>query len=147
MRPQTPDWFAGIGCRAFCPAEEIAALIRRVAILVGHSPSCLAIPAGKAEEAGPREAAARLGLELVLISPEALRAAQPGCVTRSARAEAATGFASVAEGCALAAAGAGARLVLPRIASAAATCAIATGRPEAPPLAFQTAQQSRQRAP
>ena len=47
-------------------------------------------------------------------------------VTRSARIEALRGVGSLAEAAALAAAGPQGRLVLPRIASAGATCALAT---------------------
>jgi cobalamin biosynthesis protein CbiG len=46
-------------------------------------------------------------------------------VTGSAIAQRATGTGSVAEGSALAAAGAGSQLILPRIACARATCALA----------------------
>jgi cobalamin biosynthesis protein CbiG len=62
---------------------------------------------------------------LLLVERDALIAAQAACVTRSECAERTLGVAAVAEGCALAAAGQGARLVLPRIASARATCALA----------------------
>ena len=116
---------AGIGCRRDCPAEEIVALVRAAAARGGGAVTALAAPAAKAEEAGLRAAAATLGVKLLLVTRDALADAQAGCVTHSARAEAVLGAASVAEGCALAAAGPGARLVLPRIASARATCALA----------------------
>jgi cobalt-precorrin 5A hydrolase len=51
-----------------------------------------------------------------------LEGAQPLCPTSSAAAQAATGLASVAEAAAI---GANGWLILPRIASARATCAIA----------------------
>ncbi len=116
---------AGIGCRKGCAAEEIAALVQRAAALSGCEPTALAAPDFKADEAGLQAAAFLLGLALLPVSAADLAAAQPRCVTRSARAEAATGTASVAEGSALAAAGPDSRLRLPRIASACATCAIA----------------------
>ena len=116
---------AGIGCRTGCAAEEIAGLVRRAAALSGCEPGVLATPAFKAEEPGLQAAAFLLGLTLLQVSTEDLEAVQPRCITRSERAEAATGVASVAEGSALAAAGPLARLRLPRIASAGATCAIA----------------------
>jgi cobalamin biosynthesis protein CbiG len=68
------------------------------------------------------EAAARLGLPLLFVDDAALRAAQPHCVTRSAAAERATGFASVAEAAAI---GMGGVLLLPRLAGAGVTCAVA----------------------
>jgi cobalt-precorrin 5A hydrolase len=71
------------------------------------------------------EAAARLGLSLVMIGADALAAAQPRCPTRSEAAARAVGVGSVAEGCALAASGAGGRLLLPRVAHGGATCALA----------------------
>lgn len=117
--------FAGIGLRRGCPAQEIVALVRRAGEQAGRTVAALAAPNFKRDEAGLSQAAAELCLALLLIGPEALKAAQPGCVTRSSAALAAVGVASVAEGSALAAAGVGARLLLPRIASVAATCALA----------------------
>ena len=116
---------AGIGCRTGCAGEEIAALVRQAAALAACEPTALAAPEFKADEPGLQAAAFLLGLTLVRVAAADLAAAQPRCITRSARAEAATGTASVAEGSALAAAGPLARLRLPRIASAGATCAIA----------------------
>ncbi len=66
-----------------------------------------------------------LGLPLTFLDHDALAAASVRAVTRSARAMAETGLASVAEAAALAGAGPGSRLLLPRVASAAATCALA----------------------
>ncbi len=66
------------------------------------------LPLSSAAEAGLAEAAARLGVPLVLIDDAALADAQTRCVTRSERAGRPTGFASVAEAAALAAVGAGA---------------------------------------
>jgi len=122
---------AGIGCRSGCDAAEIVTLVRDAVARSGIANcrfTALAAPAFKAREPGPREAADRMNLPLLLISDEAMKAAEPGCVTRSDKALDATGFASVAEAAALAAAGADSRLVLPRIASAMATCALAEKR-------------------
>ena len=116
---------AGIGCRRDCPAEDIVALVRRAEAAVGAGVTALAAPAAKAGEAGLHAAAGALGVVLLLVEHAALAAVQETCVTRSVCAERALGVASVAEGCALAAAGPGARLVLARIASARATCALA----------------------
>lgn len=118
---------AGIGCRRDCPAEDIVALVAQAEQATGRAPTALAAPVGKSGEPGLRAAAERLALPVILVEPDALAAAQPRCVTRSAAAERALGVASVAEGCALAAAGSGARLVLPRIAGPRATCALAEG--------------------
>lgn len=117
---------AGLGLRPGCPGPELAELVERASRAAGCRPDRLAVPAFRADEAGPLEAAASLALGLVVVVPDAaLAAAQSRCPTRSARAEAATGFGSVAEGCALAAAGPDGVLRLHRIASANATCAIA----------------------
>jgi cobalt-precorrin 5A hydrolase len=112
---------AGIGCRRLCPADEIVALVRHAGNLATPAET-LAAPAFKRDEAGLLEAARLLGLPLVFIEAAALQAAQQHCVTQSSAAERATGMASVAEAAALAQGGA---LLLPRIASARATCAIA----------------------
>lgn len=116
---------AGIGCRRGCPAEEIIALVQRASDLSGCKPDCLATADFKVDEAGLQGAAFVLGLQLRSIGPADLTAAQPRCITHSAHVQAATGASSVAEGCALAAAGPNSRLRLPRIASPSATCAIA----------------------
>ena len=116
---------AGIGCRRDCPADDIVALVRAAEQAAGAPVTALAAPAAKAHEAGLPAAAAALGVAMLWVAPEALLAAQPRCVTRSACAGRTLGVASVAEGSALAAAGQGAELILPRIASARATCALA----------------------
>jgi cobalt-precorrin 5A hydrolase len=114
---------AGIGCRRGCPAEDIVALVARAA--AGRPVTALATAEFKAAEAGVLEAARLLGVALIPVHAAALAAVQARCVTRSATAWRATGFASVAEGSALAAAGVRGRLVQPRIAAGGATCALA----------------------
>ena len=116
---------AGIGCRRGCPAGEIVAVVRAACHQAGQRADALAAPAFKAREAGLLEAATVLGLELILVSAPDLAHAQSRCVTHSAVAERSTGVASVAEGSAIAAAGEGGRLILPRITLARATCALA----------------------
>ena len=119
---------AGIGCRTGCGADEIVTLIGEAVSRAGIANcrfTALAIPAFKADEAGLREAAERLSLPLLTISDQAMKAVEPECPTRSDKVRDATGFASVAEAAALAAAGPGGRLVQPRISSAMATCALA----------------------
>jgi cobalt-precorrin 5A hydrolase len=116
---------AGVGCRRDCSAAAIARLVREAGRRAGRMPTVLAAPDFKRDEAGVRDAAARLGLTLVLIPDAALRAAQSRCVTGSTAALRATGLASVAEAAALAAAGPGAALLLARIAAEGATCALA----------------------
>ncbi len=112
---------AGIGCRRGCPAEAIVALVRQAEAL-GEKADALAAPSFKQNEPGLLEAATRLGMPLIFEDAATLAAAQPRCATRSAAAERTTGFASVAEAAALGAAGV---LVVPRLAGAGATCALA----------------------
>ncbi|MGI4951013.1 MAG: cobalamin biosynthesis protein [Janthinobacterium lividum] len=109
---------AGIGCRRGCEAAEIVGLIQAA----GH-PDQLAAPASKRDEAGLLKAAAMLGLPLIFVDDDALAAAQAQCLTHSAVALRVTGHASIAEASALAGGG---KLLGPRIASANATCALAT---------------------
>jgi cobalt-precorrin 5A hydrolase len=116
---------AGVGCRGGCPADDIVAVVRAACQQAGQRADALAAPAFKAREAGLREAATVLGLELILVSAPDLASAQARCVTHSVVAERSTGVASVAEGSAIAASGTGGRLILPRIAMARATCALA----------------------
>jgi cobalt-precorrin 5A hydrolase len=121
----TPRVIAGIGCRRDCPAEAILAVLDRACREALCRAAALAAPDFKADEPGLRLAARHLGLPLILIEASALAAAQSRCVTRSERTLRATGVGSVAEGSALAAAGIGSRLILPRIAGEGATCALA----------------------
>jgi cobalt-precorrin 5A hydrolase len=116
---------AGIGCRRNCSTADILSVVVRARAETGMLVNILAAPAFKSDETGLHEAARQLGIPLILIDAAALSAVQQRCVTGSQRAEQAIGIASVAEGCALAAAGARGRLLLARIASSAATCALA----------------------
>lgn len=122
-----PAIVAGIGCRPGCDGDAIAALVRRASSTIGCDVSALATPEFRGDEPGMQLAARTLALPLMVVDRAALSAAQPRCVTRSARAQLATGFASVAEAAALAAAGPDSALILPRIAGGGATCALARG--------------------
>lgn len=116
---------AGIGLReAATPASVLDALARAGGGALRH----LAVPAPKARH--PAIAAlSRLGYTVTAIPPEALDRLT---LTDSPHARAAFGTGSVAEACALAAAGPRARLLGPRAVSAdhLATAALATGDPE-----------------
>jgi len=118
---------AGIGCCRNCSTEDIVSVVGRACAETGALVSVLAAPAFKSDETGLHEAARLLQIPLILIDVAALLAVQEHCMTRAPRAAQAVGVASVAEGCALAAAGAGGRLLLARIASRTATCALAEG--------------------
>jgi cobalt-precorrin 5A hydrolase len=114
---------AGLGCRRGCTAADLVAAVRLAERSAGVAAAALAAPRFKAHEGGLHAAAAALGLPLLLVEEEGMRAVQPRCPTRSDVALAATGLASVAEGAALAVSGG--KLVLPRVAVGGATCALA----------------------
>jgi cobalt-precorrin 5A hydrolase len=90
-----------------------------------HALDCIATTAAKHGEAGIAAAAAKLGVDLVLIPEAELQAANDRTETRSDRVLALTGVHSVAEAAALAAAGPSARLISPRLVMGDATCAVA----------------------
>jgi len=117
---------AGIGCRKGCPAEEILELVETaLAKRPSASLQALATADSKAGEPGLLEAAERLGVPLRTIPRESLEALQAEVATVSVRVEAYIGLGALAEAAALAAAGPEAEILLPRTASAQATCALA----------------------
>jgi len=117
---------AGLGLRPSTSAEAIITLVRRAEALSGLRVGRLAAPAFRRGLPALTEAATILGVELLFLDHAALRAVQDRCPTRSEAALRATGIASVAEGCALAAGG---TLVLPRIAAEGVTCALSAETP------------------
>jgi cobalt-precorrin 5A hydrolase len=116
---------AGIGCRTGVSAEDILALLRIAAQTM--RPDALAVPDFRRDEPGIAAASVALCLTILWVDRAALRGEQGRCVTRSARAQAEIGLSCVAEAAALHAAGAGSRLILPRIAGGGVTCALAEG--------------------
>jgi cobalt-precorrin 5A hydrolase len=125
----------GIGCRKGCPGDLLIRLISQALAewpphLAEHGMRKLFTIEDKREEAGIRQAADLLGIELVLLSRDQLNAAMPRTQTYSARAQELFGVASVAEASALAGAGNDAVLIVPRISSDFATCAIAAWLPD-----------------
>jgi cobalt-precorrin 5A hydrolase len=119
---------AGIGCRREVSAAAIVALAQDAAERATVRLDLLAAPEFRREETGIAEAATTLGLPIRWIPNAALKGEQGRCLTRSARAAAEVGLASVAEAAALAAAGPDSRLILPRIARDGVTLALAEGR-------------------
>jgi len=119
---------AGIGCRHGASMESIAQALDHALRAAGRGRgdvTMLASIAQKRDEPGLAAMAERLGVALHFCED----ASAETTLTDSAASRAATGLGSVAEAAALAAAGPGARLLAPRSASDAATCALA----EAPP--------------
>jgi cobalt-precorrin 5A hydrolase len=121
---------AGLGFRHGATAREILDLVARALAEARLAPPdlfALATLAARAGEPGFRDAAGHLGLPALAAEPDKVAAAASGVVTRSDRVVALHGTGSVAEAAALACAGIRARLILPRIASARVTCALAEG--------------------
>ena len=119
---------AGIGCRRGASAKAIMAAIEAALDHSGLAKGVvdiIATAASKGGEPGISDVAAALGLPLVLVAQHDLEAAAARSATRSERVIALTGVPSLAEAAALAAGGAAARLVAPRIALGPATCALA----------------------
>jgi cobalt-precorrin 5A hydrolase len=116
--------FVGLGFRRDVGAGDLLAAIRDARARAGCTVDAIAVPDFKAD-AACAQAADSLGVPLVRVGREALKGEQGRCLTRSDAAEKATGFACVAEAAALAAAGPGGRLLLARIATGSATCALA----------------------
>jgi len=118
---------AGIGSRKGVAAEEVIALIERALVEANverASLSAVVTAEAKAEERGIIAAAEALNVPFQAISHDRMHAAQ-NSVTRSLQSERLFGVSSVSETSALAAAGEGSTLVLARIVSASATCALA----------------------
>lgn len=135
MTPRPPPIAIGLGCRSGVPGDAVVHIVRAALDRLGLDPAMLAHGAGllctsveKQSEPGLVEAAVGLGLPLVLLPKSALAAVSDAVETRSDRVVALFGLPGIAETAALAGAGPGARLVLPRIAEAGVTCAIATAR-------------------
>lgn len=117
----------GIGCRRGTPAEDIDAAIRaaRNALDCTGDISVIATETSKADEPGLREAAHRLGVELMSFTSDELGSVASRLLTVSPAALKHKNTPSVAEAAALLAGGANARLLGPRIANATTTCAFA----------------------
>lgn len=123
MKPQ--HVIAGIGCRQACAADDLLALLRQAEMLDRSRITAIACPDFKAAHGAVQGAAALLQIPLIPIRRADLESAQPRCPSFSVTAQAVLGIGSVAEACALLAAGANSRLRLPRITNAMASCALA----------------------
>lgn len=128
-----PRLAVGVGCRKGAEADAIVALVGEALRGIGlkGAEAELFTIVDKRGEPGLAEAAERLGIPIRFLSRQALAASAEGCVTRSERVEAMVGVPSVAEAAALAGAGRGARLLVPRLAAAGVTCAVAAALGEA----------------
>jgi cobalt-precorrin 5A hydrolase len=120
---------AGLGFSSRCEGHELAELVRRAEALTALRAERLAAPVWKLQSPALQSASQILALPITAISEIELEAAGPRCITASKASQARAGIGSVAEAAALAGAGRAARLALPRIASAHATCALSYGDP------------------
>ncbi len=103
--PPLPVLYAGFGCRRGCPVDVLEALLQAVLQHNGLSITALrgfASIAGKADEPGLQQLAARHALPLVVFAAEQLQRFEPQLSHRSAVAFAHGGCWGVAESTALA---------------------------------------------
>ncbi len=107
----------GLGFRDEASAQSIGEVLAAVAARAGFAATAIAVPGDKAGHAGLRAAAREAELPIEAIGADAMRRADTQVATRSERSEKHRGVGSVCEAAALAAAGAGARLVATRIVS------------------------------
>ncbi len=117
----------GLGCRSGVKGEAIAALACRALaeLMAPDGERRVFTLAAKADEPGLIEAAWLIGAPLTPLPLEALKAEAERILTPSTPAQSRFGAPNVAEAAALAGAGAGGRLLGPRLAADGATCAIA----------------------
>ncbi len=118
---------AGVGLRPGTSEADILACLDLTLAQAGlaQAPIRLATLASRFGEPGLSAAARSRNVELVAIPDAALAGFEAACATRSTRIAGLYGVGSVAEAAALAAAGPGAVLVQPRIATTRVTCALA----------------------
>jgi cobalt-precorrin 5A hydrolase len=119
---------AGVGCRRGASAPDIETAIRAAlarANIAADALDVIATIEAKRTEPGILAAAETFGVSVVIVPEHELALAGDRVETHSDRVLTLTGVGSVAEAAALAAAGPSARLIAPRLAIGAATCAIA----------------------
>ena len=127
---------AGIGCKCGASAPDIEAAIQAALVranITVDSVDVIATIEAKSAEAGIRAAAKKLGVAVVIVRERELALVGDRVETHSERVLALAGVGSVAEAAALAAAGPSARLILRRVATGSATCALAASAPGAAP--------------
>lgn len=118
----------GIGADSGVSEAELNALVRDTLARHSLSPrdiACVASIDGKQDETALLALARSLGVPNRFLDVETLRAETPRLRNPSARVEAATGVAGIAEAAALAAAGPYSELIVPKTKSPHATCAVA----------------------
>jgi cobalt-precorrin 5A hydrolase len=118
----------GIGCRAGASAANITTLVQRTlndAQLAGTNAQLFSIDA-KRDEVGLLKAARLLAMPITFLPHDVLATRAADAVTHSDRVSALYDLPSIAETAALAGAGPGSHLIVPRAVAGAVTCAVAT---------------------
>jgi cobalamin biosynthesis protein CbiG len=117
----------GLGCRKGASSKAITALVRRALAQAGSREGDRRLFTSEDKHGEPNlaQAAETLGLELHFLARGRLLAEASRAVTRSERVERHIGLPGLAETAALAGAGTDGELIVARIASDGATCAIA----------------------
>lgn len=119
---------AGLGCRKGSTCEELLSALDAACLEARVSRSAVAALATgeiKREESGMLQLAEALGLQLHIVSDDALMEAEPRTKTVSRHSLAKTLSSSLSEAAALAAAGEKSEIIVPRLISQGATCALA----------------------
>nr|WP_249204477.1 cobalamin biosynthesis protein [Acetobacter thailandicus] len=120
---------AGLGWNSHATAEQAVHIVQEMMCHYGVvNLTCLAVPAFKTSRQLAGDVAAMLDVPLCWVNDAELADIQPLCLTYSDVARRLTGFASVAEGCALVAAGAEAQLYGPGQKHGGIVCALAGGK-------------------
>ena len=143
LRP--PTLALGVGCERGTSVEELAALAAQTlakAELSAASIACVVSLDLKADEEAVHALAQRLGVPARFFDAARLAAEKPRLANPSEAVFKATGCWGVAEGAALAAAGAGAELIVPKQKSARATVAVARSAEEIDPTQVGRSQGS-----
>jgi cobalt-precorrin 5A hydrolase len=122
---------AGLGCRKGSSVEELLSALDAACVeaqISRGSIAALATGEIKREEPGMLELAAKLGLTLHIVDDDALLQAEPRTRTVSRHSLAKTLSSSLSEAAALAVAGETAEIIVPRLISQGATCALAQSK-------------------
>jgi cobalt-precorrin 5A hydrolase len=122
---------AGLGCRKGTSADDLLSALDAACIeakITRADVAALATGEIKRTEPGMVELAARLSLTLHIVGDKDLQAAEPRIRTISRLSLAATQSSSLSEAAALATAGETSEIIVPRIVSHGATCALAAAR-------------------
>ena len=125
---------AGLGCRKGSTREELLSALDAActeAKISRESIAALATGEIKREEPGMLQLAQALGLQLHIVGDDALLDAEPRTKTVSRHSLAKTLSSSLSEAAALAVAGQTSEIIVPRLVSQGATCALAATRDEA----------------